>query len=87
MEIDIEEHEALKDDHKDTSGPVVHPLEYQEDLVELSEPTDLPRDVAVTKKRQPWICDTLQYVERHSSPRGTFRERKQPHSFLSHIES
>jgi hypothetical protein len=76
MEIDSEEQEAPKDDHTDPSSPVVHPSDYQEELVEPAEPVDLPRDVAVTRKRPAWLRDTLQDAERHATPRDTFRERK-----------
>jgi hypothetical protein len=76
MEIDSEEQEALKDDHTDPSSPVVHPSDYQEELVEPTKPVDLPRDVAVTRKRPTWLRDTLQDAERHATPRDTFRERK-----------
>jgi hypothetical protein len=47
---------------------------------------DLPRDVAMTRKRPTWLCDTLQDVEGHASPRGTFRESKRPKRFSSYME-
>jgi hypothetical protein len=76
MEIDSEEQEALKDKGTYLSFPVVHPSDYQEESVEPTEPVDLPRDVAVTRKRPAWLRDTLQDAERHATPSGTFRERK-----------
>jgi hypothetical protein len=87
MEIDSEEKETSKDDHTDPSSLVVHPSDYQKYLVELVEHEDLSRDVAVTRKRPSWIFDILQDAQRHSTPHGTFRESKRPHSFSNHIES
>jgi hypothetical protein len=75
----------LKDDRTDPSSPVVHPSDYQEESVEPAGPVDLPRDVAVTRKRPAWLRDTLQDAKRHASPRDTFRERKRPQSFSSYI--
>jgi hypothetical protein len=74
MEIDSEEQEAPKDEGTDPSSPVVHPSDYQEESVEPTEPVDLPRDVAMTRKRPTWLRDTLQDAKRHATPSGTFRE-------------
>jgi hypothetical protein len=46
---------------------------------------DLTRDVAITRKRPTWLCDTLQDVEGHETPHGTFRERKRPRRFSSYM--
>jgi hypothetical protein len=76
MEIDCEEKKAPRDDHTVPSSPVVHPSDYQEESVEPTGPVDLPRDVAVTRRRPTWLRDTLQDAVRHAAPRDTFRERK-----------
>jgi hypothetical protein len=72
LNIDNEEQEALKDDRTYPSSPIVHPLDYPEELVEPTTLVDLPRDVVVTRKRLAWLHDTLQDAERHSTPPGTF---------------
>jgi hypothetical protein len=59
MDIDNEEHEAPKDESMNPSNPVVHPSNYQDESVELAKPVNLPRDVAVTRKRPSWLRDTL----------------------------
>jgi hypothetical protein len=69
----IEEKEDLKDDHTDPSSSVSHPSDYQE---EPTWPVDLPRNVAVTRKRPTWLRDTLQDAKKHTTPSDTFRERK-----------
>ena len=73
MEIDIEEQEAPKDVGTGPSIPFIHPSYYQQDLVELEETVDLPRDVVMTRKRLAWLHDTLQDEEGYADPRGTFR--------------
>jgi hypothetical protein len=82
MEIDSEEQEAPKDENTDPSNPVVHPLDYQGESV---EPVNLPRDVALTRKRRTWLRDTLQDVEEHATPSGAFRESKRPQRFSSYM--
>jgi hypothetical protein len=37
---------------------------------------DIPRNIAVGHKRPVWARQTLQEVEGHVPPRGTFRESK-----------
>jgi len=76
MDIDSEEKEAPKDGGIDPSSPIVHPLDYQEELVEPTEPMDLPRDVAVIRKRPAWLRDTLHDENGNAAPSGTFREEK-----------
>jgi hypothetical protein len=44
-----------------------------------------PRDIAVGRKRLAWARQTLQEVEGHATPRGTFRESKRPQRFLSYV--
>ena len=59
MEIDSEEKEVLKDKGTNPSSLVVHPLDYQEELVDPTELVDPPRDVLVIRKRPTCLHDTL----------------------------
>jgi hypothetical protein len=78
MEIDSERQEEMV-----PSPP--HPPAVQRETVEPIDPIDLidpvalvdvPRDIAVGRKRPTWACQTLQEEEGHAAPRGTFeRER------------
>jgi hypothetical protein len=53
---------------------------------ELTVPYNPPQnDVAVTRKRPTWLCDTLQDAKGHATPNSTFRESKQPQSFSSYV--
>jgi hypothetical protein len=87
MRIDCEEQKALKDDHTDPSSSIVHSSDHQEESVKTEGPMDLPRDIAVTRKRPAWIHDTLHDVERHAALSDTFRERKRPLRFSSYMAS
>jgi hypothetical protein len=82
VEIVSEEKEALKDDGIHPTSLADHPSDHKE---EPTRPVDLPRDVAVTRKRPTWLSDTLQDAEGHATPRGTFRERKKPKRFSSYL--
>jgi hypothetical protein len=73
MDIDSEEQEDPKDESTNPCNPFVHPSYYEEESVEPAEPVDLPRDVAVTKKRPAWFRETLQDTEGHAAPSGSFR--------------
>ena len=57
------------------------------DLVDPVAPIDVPRDIAVGHKRLAWARQTLQEVEGHAAPRGTFRESKRPQKFLSYVSA
>jgi hypothetical protein len=46
---------------------------------------DPPRETIVTRKRQAWLRDTLEEVEGHTTPNGSFRESKRPHRFSSDV--
>jgi hypothetical protein len=35
-------------------------------------PVNVPRDIAIARKRPAWAHQTLQEVEGHANPRGTF---------------
>jgi hypothetical protein len=66
-------------------------LLIQIDPIDLVAPVDVPRDIAVGRKRPAWARQTLQEAEGHATPRGTFRERKRPQRYscyattMSHI--
>jgi hypothetical protein len=57
------------------------------DTVDPIAPADVPRDIAIGHKRHAWARQTLQEVEGHASPRGTFRESKRPQRFSSYISA
>jgi hypothetical protein len=77
MEIEIKEKEAMKDVGSGPSILVDHPSYYQEKSIELDEPVDLPGGIVLeTMKRPFWLCHTLQDVERHATPRGTFKKSR-----------
>jgi hypothetical protein len=57
------------------------------DPVDPIAPVDVPKDIAVGQKRPTWARQTLQEVEGHVAPRGTFRESERPQRFLSCISA
>jgi hypothetical protein len=77
MDIDSEKQEEMV-----PSPP--HPPTVQRETVEpidpidLVPPVDVPRDIVVGQKRPTWAHQTLQEVEGHATPHGTFQERKRP---------
>jgi hypothetical protein len=85
MGIDCEEQKAPKDDRTYSSSSIVHWSDHLEESVEPEGLVDLPRDIAVTRKRPIWIHDTLQDAERHATLSDTFRERKRPLRFSSYM--
>ena len=52
------------------------------DHVDLVAPVDVPRDIAVGRKRSAWACHTLEEEEGYAAPHGTFRKRNIPHKYL-----
>jgi hypothetical protein len=46
---------------------------------------DVPRDIAVGRKRPAWARQTLQEAKGHATPCGTFRESKRPHIFSRYV--
>ena len=60
------------------SSLVIHPPDYQEEAIEPVNPVDLPRDVAVIRRRPAWLRDTFQDALGHVAPCDTFRESKRP---------
>ena len=60
-------------------------------MVPSPPPVDVPRDIVVGQKRPTWARQTLQEVEGHAAPHGTFQERKRPYRYscyaatMSHI--
>jgi hypothetical protein len=64
------------------------------DQIGLVDPVALvnvPRDIAIGRKRPAWAHQTLQEEEGHATPRGTFQVRKRPQRYscyattMSHI--
>ena len=55
----------------------------------LKAPMDLidppPSNPSTSRKRLLWLKDTLKDVERHISPRGTFRESKKPNRYQGYL--
>jgi hypothetical protein len=54
-------------------------------LWDTIESMDLPRDVAVIRKRPAWLRDTLQDAKGHATPSGTFGESKRSQRFSSYM--
>jgi hypothetical protein len=54
------------------SSPSTIKRETITDLVDPVAPVDLPKDIAVGQKRPAWARQTLQEVEGHVAPCGTF---------------
>jgi hypothetical protein len=54
-------------------------------MVESERPVDLPEEAVATKKRPAWLWNTLQEVEEHAAPKGSFRESKRPHKFSNYV--
>lgn len=42
-------------------------------------------DSSTSRKRPLWLKDTLEYVEKHFTPRGTFWERKKPIRYRGYL--
>jgi hypothetical protein len=85
MDEDREEQEAPKDAVMIDSTPEEHIPEEKNETVEPEILVDPPKEVTVTKKRPRWLWNTLQEVEGHAAPRGSFRESKRPHKFSSYV--
>jgi hypothetical protein len=85
MEIYCEEKKDSRDDHTVPPSLVVHPSYYREESVDPTGPLDLSRDVAVTKRRPTWPCDTLEDEVRHANPLDTFKDSKRPQIFSSYM--
>jgi hypothetical protein len=50
-----------------------------------STPEEHIPEVTVTRKRLAWLQNTLQKVEGHATPIGSFRESKRAHKFSSYV--
>jgi hypothetical protein len=59
----------------------------REIVIDRVAPVNVPRDIGVGHKRLAWARQTLQEVEVHATPRGTFRESKRPQRFSSYVSS
>jgi hypothetical protein len=85
MDEDREEQEAPREAVMEDSTPEEPIPEVQNEMVESERPVDPPREVAVNRKRPAWLRNTLQEVEGHATPKGSFRESKRPHKFSSYV--
>ena len=61
----------------------IHPSYDQRE--ELAKPMDGPKDIVVVKRRPTQLRDTLQEVEKHATPSGSFKDRRRPHRFSSYM--
>jgi hypothetical protein len=80
MEIDSERQEEIvpSPPHPPTvQRETVEPI----DLIDPIAPVDVPRDIAVGRKRPTWARQILQEEEGHATPHGTFRESKRPQRY------
>jgi hypothetical protein len=74
MDIDSERHEEMvpSPPHTPTvQRETIEPID-QIDHVDPVAPVDVPRDIAVGRKRPTWARQTLQEEEGHATPHGTF---------------
>jgi hypothetical protein len=85
MDEDREEKEAPREEIMEDSTPKEPIPKVQKEMVESESPVDPPRETVVNRKRSPWLQNTLQEVEGHASPKGSFRERKRPHKFSIYV--
>jgi hypothetical protein len=85
MDEDREEQEAPRDTVMVDSTPKELIPESQNETIEPKIPVDPPKEVTVTRKRPAWLRNTLQEVEGHAAPRGSFRESKRPHKFSNYV--
>ncbi|XP_059067683.1 uncharacterized protein LOC131858460 [Cryptomeria japonica] len=60
------------------------PIEHG-DPFEPLDPTNGPRDIAVSKKRPLWARSTLQEAEKFATPSGTFKKSKRPQKFSNYV--
>jgi len=51
------------------------------DVDKPMDPIDAPPHEPSSKRRPSWLRETLEDVERHIAPRGTFRESKKPNRY------
>jgi hypothetical protein len=58
------------------SPPSLVQREIVTDPVDPIAPVDVPKDIAVGHKRSAWARQTLQEVEGHATPRGTFKRAR-----------
>jgi hypothetical protein len=90
MEIDSEKHEEMVSSPPHPSIIQREPIELVEtiepvDPVDPIDHVDVPRDIAVGRKRPAWAHRTLQEVEGDVAPRGDFRESKRHERFSNYV--
>lgn len=52
--------------------------EDPDENIDPVNPVESPRGAPPTKRRPSWLQETLQQVEKHATPIGTFKQRKIP---------
>lgn len=57
----------------------------QDVAIEPEMPTEELLEAPPSKRRPAWFRETLQEVEKHKAPSGTFRESKKPHKYYGLI--
>jgi hypothetical protein len=54
-------------------------------LVDPIASTDVPRDIAIGRKRSAWAHQTLHEVEGYATPHGTFQVSKKPQRYPCYV--
>ena len=75
-----------KDKEVDTGNQGAKEDETMLDIDEPMDPIDPPAHEPSSSKRRPsWLRETLEDVERHIAPSGTFRESKNPNRYQGYL--
>ena len=94
IDVEMEEHEApndIEDLVPDYPRSDVQREEHSDHVPDSVDPMELvgPSERLVfaphVKRRTTWLHETLQEVEKHVAPLGTFRESKGPQKFFGYI--
>jgi hypothetical protein len=85
MDEDQEDREAQRDACMVDSTLQEHIIKDQDEIVEPERPIDPPKEATVSCKRPAWLWNTLQEIEGHATPKGSFRESKRPHKVSSYV--
>ena len=73
---------------RSSPSPVQNELAGKDEPIDSIDPVvtvDILEDMIVSWKRPRWAQQTLQDVEGHEAPHGTFRESKRPQRFSSYV--
>lgn len=75
-----------KEKEADTGNQGEKEDETMPDVDEPMDPIDPPSHEPSSSKRRPsWLRETLEDAEKHSAPRGTFRERKKSNRYPGYL--